>query len=237
MDSFDTSLLRDQVPVFPLPNCVLLPGAVLPLHVFEPRYRTLARDLIHKPPNRRLLAIALLSGDYEPVYHTNHAPIHHTVAVAEMIQHAHLPDGTCNILVAGRARARITLEDTTEVYRSAMLEWLPTEPRDMLATVDESIDSVRRLVHEIAKHGAHHREVARGILNSSLSAAALVDICAFHLVGTSGTLIKQRILEEERLEVRAEILAAQLSRMLEQQQRPDLFGDGPRTWPPPPRPN
>src|SRR5512144_2385105 len=39
------------LPIFPLPNCVLLPGGLLPLHVFEPRYRELTRDCLagHQP--------------------------------------------------------------------------------------------------------------------------------------------------------------------------------------------
>ncbi|HEY4102901.1 MAG TPA: LON peptidase substrate-binding domain-containing protein, partial [Polyangiaceae bacterium] len=35
-----------NLPLFPLPNAVLFPGAVLPLHVFEPRYRALTRDVL-----------------------------------------------------------------------------------------------------------------------------------------------------------------------------------------------
>ena len=45
-----------QLPIFPLPNCVLLPGGLLPLHVFEPRYRELTRDCL---AGAQLMAIAL----------------------------------------------------------------------------------------------------------------------------------------------------------------------------------
>jgi len=50
-----------SVPIFPLPNCVLLPGGLLPLHVFEPRYRELTRDCLAGP---QLVAVARLRPGY-----------------------------------------------------------------------------------------------------------------------------------------------------------------------------
>src|SRR5207248_4854208 len=46
-----------SLPIFPLPNCVLLPGGMLPLHVFEPRYREMTRDCL---AGHQLMAVARL---------------------------------------------------------------------------------------------------------------------------------------------------------------------------------
>ena len=54
------------LPIFPLPNCVLLPGGLLPLHVFEPRYRELTRDCLS---GTQLMAIARLRPGYEQTYY------------------------------------------------------------------------------------------------------------------------------------------------------------------------
>ncbi|HET7224249.1 MAG TPA: LON peptidase substrate-binding domain-containing protein [Candidatus Eisenbacteria bacterium] len=57
---------RRPVPVFPLPGLVVFPHVVVPLHVFELRYRTMVRDALS---GERMLALALLKPGWEPEYH------------------------------------------------------------------------------------------------------------------------------------------------------------------------
>src|SRR6266404_2412978 len=54
------------LPIFPLPNCVLLPGGLLPLHVFEPRYRELTRDCL---AGHQYMGVARLRPGYESTYY------------------------------------------------------------------------------------------------------------------------------------------------------------------------
>ena len=68
------ALALEEVPVFPLPNVVLLPGALLPLHVFEPRYREMTRDVV---AGRRRMAVARLQPGFEADYH-GRPPMPHT---------------------------------------------------------------------------------------------------------------------------------------------------------------
>jgi len=214
MEVFDPSQLERPVPVFPLPDAVLLPGAMLPLHVFEPRYQKMVGDLLAAPPRHRSIAVALLTGNYEEFYHTNHAPIRPTVGVGQIVQHVELPDGCYSILLVGRARARIQSEDDAAPYRRAILKYLPTEPADMLATVHAAIDDVRSLMRDIADLGVCDGELIEKVLTATPTAAAMIDISTFHLLGPQDAVVKQRILEERRIEVRAEILAMQLRTML-----------------------
>mgnify|MGYP003414648485 CR=1 FL=1 len=57
--------LTGLVPLFPLPNVVLFPGAPLPLHVFEPRYRKMVEDALG---SHRSIGIVLLKPGYEQDY-------------------------------------------------------------------------------------------------------------------------------------------------------------------------
>ena len=63
------SELPDIIPVFPLPNVVLFPRVQLPLHIFEPRYRAMVRDVMEADPP--LIGMALLRGDWQEQYEGN----------------------------------------------------------------------------------------------------------------------------------------------------------------------
>ena|GEM_PF-4475253 len=62
--------------LFPLPSCVLFPGALLPLHVFEQRYRRMIHDVIAQPEKRRYIAVSLLRPNRENLCHSQKAPEH-----------------------------------------------------------------------------------------------------------------------------------------------------------------
>jgi Lon protease-like protein len=108
-----------ELPVFPLPNAVLMPGALLPLHIFEPRYRALVR---HALETHRALAIAQLI-DGPPDEHGN--PPFATIAGAgHIVDHTELPDGRCNILVRGEARVKLVELPFLPPFRRASAEIL-----------------------------------------------------------------------------------------------------------------
>src|SRR5256714_7050907 len=91
------------VPLFPLPNVVLFPRAILPLHIFEERYKAMTADVLR---GDRLIAIALLHPGWEKDYYS--APkVDPVVCVGEILSHERLPDGKYNFLLQGQTRARI----------------------------------------------------------------------------------------------------------------------------------
>ncbi len=125
------------VAVFPLPNCVLLPRAVLPLHVFEPRYREMVADCLAGSP---YIAMALLSPGYEEKYYTNVAMIEPTVCVGQIVRHELLKDGRYNILLQGVVRAAVVTEDRSGAYRRATLK-----PKPATGAADPQLcDSIRK---------------------------------------------------------------------------------------------
>src|SRR5262245_2358078 len=93
----------EQLPIFPLPHCVLLPGGLLPLHVFEARYRELTRDCLD---GHRMMAIARLKPGYETEY-DGRPPVHPSCGLGRIIASEELSDGRYHILLRGVARVRI----------------------------------------------------------------------------------------------------------------------------------
>ena len=70
-----------HVPLFPLPDAVLFPNALLPLMIFEPRYRQMVADAL---AGDGLIAMALLKPGWEDSYETNSAPIRSTVCIGRI---------------------------------------------------------------------------------------------------------------------------------------------------------
>ena len=111
----DIAAALEVLPVFPLPQTVLFPGALLPLHIFEPRYRAMVKDAL---ATNKALAIALIreTGERDP--HRN-PPIEPVAGIGLIIDHAELADGRYNILLRGRARVRLEELPFVPPYRRA----------------------------------------------------------------------------------------------------------------------
>jgi len=84
-----------EVRLFPLPRVVLLPGALLPLHIFEPRYRALVADAL---ADDRRIGVATLLPDAAPQPGLPPA-IHPIIGVGQIIQHQPFADGRSNIVL------------------------------------------------------------------------------------------------------------------------------------------
>src|SRR3954466_8867822 len=119
-DSNTGLVLPAAAPLFPLPNVVLFPRAVLPLHIFEERYLAMTADALR---GDRLIAMALLKSGWERDYYSK-PPIEPVVCVGQILTHEQLPDGKYNVLLQGVARARIIREtkNPDRLYRMAEVE-------------------------------------------------------------------------------------------------------------------
>src|SRR5256885_1554044 len=92
------------VPIFPLPKLVLFPGTLLPLHVFEPRYRDMLADTLAN--ERRLIAVAQLKPGWESLYE-GRPEIYDVAGVGRIVQHKKNPDGTYDIVLEALARVQL----------------------------------------------------------------------------------------------------------------------------------
>ncbi|MDT7712284.1 MAG: uncharacterized protein QOG46_973 [Pseudonocardiales bacterium] len=108
--------------MFPL-GTVLLPGAQLPLHIFEPRYRQLTIDLVTGAvPGRSFGVIAVKQG-LESVEET------HNIGCTAILREARrLPDGRFDIVTRGERRFRLLdIDNTSAPYLVASVEWVPDD--------------------------------------------------------------------------------------------------------------
>lgn len=115
------------VPMFPLPGVFLFPRQLMPLHIFEPRYREMIEDSLDGPGR-----IVMGSVTEEPRTNTDGEPEVLPVAgLGEIARHEKLPDGRFLIWVFGLARVRIEEIPSDQPYRrvrfAPLQEVEPTE--------------------------------------------------------------------------------------------------------------
>ena len=104
------------VRLFPLPNLVLFPNVVQPLHIFEPRYREMLEDSLAAD---QLIAIALLQPGWEADY-DERPSIFPVTCIGRVVSHSRLEDGRYNLLLLGLRRASVIRElPATTSYRMA----------------------------------------------------------------------------------------------------------------------
>lgn len=120
------------VPMFPLRRFYLFPGAVAPLHVFEPRYRQMVADLLDRAG--RLVMATLLpapggetgaGAGISPRTSAGGPPVLPIGGLGEILRHDRLPDGRYVIWLLGLGRVRISEVPSDRLYRRVDAEPLP----------------------------------------------------------------------------------------------------------------
>ena len=186
----------EAVKLFPLPGVVLFPRAVLPLHIFEHRYRKMTADALH---GDRHIAMALLQPGWEKSYYGRPAldPI---VCVGRILSHEMLPDGKYNFLLQGVLRARIVREvEAGEPYRVAEVQRLEEVP----ASEAQLANSRARLTDlflspAMGQIGAGQQ--FRQIVRSDLPTPDVADLAAFTFI--ESVPLKQDLLAEPDIRLR-----------------------------------
>lgn len=116
--------LPTRLPIFPL-GSVLLPGAQMPLHIFEERYRVLMRDRSGQDP---IFGVVLTETGHE----VGDRPTIHTVGTAAtLLAGNEFPDGRWAILIEGGRRFRVLGSSWERSYLVGSIEWLADESRDV----------------------------------------------------------------------------------------------------------
>ena len=127
----------DRIPLFPL-NVVLLPGATLPLHIFEPRYRQMVRRCVDEKSEFGLL-LALPKGIVR---------VGCTAQVTEVVKRYN--DGRMDIITVGRSPFRITQLVNADAYaKDALLEGDVDFLDDRDARVDARLQSELTRLYEV----------------------------------------------------------------------------------------
>ena len=188
------------LPLFPLPNVVLFPGVMLPLHIFEPRYRALLADALN---GDRQLGMVLLRPGWEADYE-GRPPIFEIGCGAVIVHAARLDDGRSDIVLRGLERFRIASEDHARPYRRATVAPLPDPP--LVDTETDVLAGLRARLEHLLGVLPESRETA---LSTHASLAAMPDTDFVHTLAQYldlDPIEKQALLEREGLCARAEAL-------------------------------
>ena len=119
-----TDSLPETIPLFPLDDTFVFPNILLPLNIFEPRYRAMVADALK---GDRVIGMVQLRPGYEANYEGR--PAVFAIGCAGVItQFDQLPDGRYTILLRGLVKFRILSEDQSRPYRLARVEPIPEEP-------------------------------------------------------------------------------------------------------------
>ncbi len=111
-----------SIPLFPL-GTILFPGVMLPLHIFEARYRTLIRDLLAAPDGAQVFGVVGIREGREVGIRAI-SQLHPIGCTAELRRVEALPDGRFYVLATGGSRFRVLDLDTSDDLARAAIDYL-----------------------------------------------------------------------------------------------------------------
>ncbi len=134
-----------ELPLFPLPDVVLFPRDVLPLHIFESRYRMMLQSVLE---DDRRFGIVRWDPQTQSMASVG--------CCAEVLQHQTGEDGRSNIVTLGQQRFRVLDVVRETPYRTAMVSWIEDEPvndqtklSELAGTVDQALRDVVELTGKL----------------------------------------------------------------------------------------
>ena len=189
------------VPLFPLPNVVLFPHALLSLQIFEPRYRQMTADVLE---GERLIAMSLLRPGWERQPENGTPPIHQIVGLGKIVAHEKLDDGRYYLVLRGLARARLIGEQVVDLpYRIGQLEICPemalvSSPFDRQDRGEDLVSQFVRLFPGVK---------LQQLFAQAISDLPLTTVCDV-LLGSMpmASELSQQFLDELNVDVRSQML-------------------------------
>jgi Lon protease-like protein len=185
----ESIILPEQVPVMPLPGALLFPYALLPLYIFEPRYRQMLK---HALGHHRMFCIALLKPHC--VEWQSPADFFHTAGIGLIRACVERGDGTSNLILQGLERVRLTGFEQQMPFPIATIERLESASDSSVET-EALATKVLELYSNVKADGPRQLPPKLDRYLSDLSdPAMLADLVASTFV--SDPLRRQRVLEE-----------------------------------------
>jgi Lon protease-like protein len=216
--------LPQFVPIFPLPDHVLLVGLPTPYRVFEPRYRALVDDLLGREPSDRWLGVPRLSPGWQSDYEAS--PAFNSIAAVGLVRNIRpLDDGQFMIIIEGLIRCSLSEVESKFPYRLAR----PTQRGDLPNTLSEEnqatgIATVLRHVDLLRQRLGPSGSLFKPLIDNQSDPIALVDRLGAALL--SDLDVRQSFLEAQRLSERISLLQRGLAALL------DLSDKSKQNWDP-----
>jgi Lon protease-like protein len=191
-------ILPEQVPVMPLPGALLFPHALLPLYIFESRYREM---LEHALSHHRMFAVALLKPDQ--IQWQSPADFFQIAGVGLIRACVERDDGTSNLILQGLERVRFTSFEQEMPFPIASIERLESD----LSSSVETEALATKVLELYAKFKGAGRQLPAKVdqyLSDLGDPEMLADLIASTFV--SDPLRRQRVLEELSVNQRLRLL-------------------------------
>lgn len=171
----DQSQLPDPLPIFPLPNVVLMPNASLPLYIFEERYKEMVRDCLAGEP---YLSVALLQKGWEKQPGT---PRPYPVAGFGRIARAvRRPNDCMDIVIQGMGRVEMLDFHDDRAYLRASVRTLSPAPADQ-APITQQAEAMRQQFFDLLDRKGVAADQLRAQLKLLASPIDMVFFIASHL--------------------------------------------------------
>ena len=207
-DDFDLRDFSNVSRLFPLPNVVLFPHVVLPLHIFEPRYRQMTEDAL---ASDGLITIVNLRSTPNSNSLGN-PPIERVGCLGRILQHERLEDGRFNFLLLGWRRVRFEREIVTDkLYRMAKVEILEDES-DNDPALDVLRDELVEMFRAVFERQNQLDSDLGNLLEKTVPLGVITDIVG-HALGLPPDM-KQSLLTEPNVLKRGENLVRILRQVI-----------------------
>jgi Lon protease-like protein len=200
--------LPKEIAVMPLPNAILFPRVLLPLHIFEPRYKQMLADCL---ADERMFAVALLRRGWE---NEGDNPVPYPIASIGVVRTSVIrPDGSSNLILEGVARVRICEYVKLLPYLVGRIEPLKST-EELAKTPRESLmKAVRQLAQARARAGAKLPRSVLSALRSIKNTGYLSDLVSYTLL--DDYYDKQVMLETLDIDERLDKLVALLHKKVD----------------------
>ena len=127
-----------ELPLFPLPEVVLFPQEVLPLHIFESRYRIMLQSVLETDSKFGIIK-------WDP----NTKSMAKVGCCAQIIKHQTSDDGRSNIITLGQQRFQVLEIVRSTPFYSAMISWINDDKVDNLQKLDSLKESVTDALSDV----------------------------------------------------------------------------------------
>jgi uncharacterized protein len=207
--TFDPQKFSGRVRLFPLPDLVMFPHVMQPLHIFEPRYRDLVADAL---ADDRLMAMAVLAPGWEGKYEGQPA-IAPVACLARIVSCRQLADGRYNLFALGVQRVVITHElPAVKSYREADARLLDDVYPSATALARSSLQrKLTTVFKQLLPTLSDNLEQFEQLLSGELSLGMLTDLVAFALSLPHDA--KRQLLEQQLVDRRAKQLLQHLTEL------------------------
>jgi len=182
---------KTRISIFPLTGVILLPGLQLPLHIFEPRYRSMITDSLAR--DRRI-------GMIQPQRAEEGAPLYAVGCLGKIDEVEALEDGRFNVVLVGESRFRMVRElDVTTPFRQIEGELIEERCEEALAAIERaSFEREARRFAEAQGYSVDWESVAR------LDDVSLIN--GVSQIAPFDPASKQALLEADSISERCELM-------------------------------